>query len=503
MIDSSGTIHYTDEQAKVIFSDSKVNIVCSVPGSGKSFVLLERAKRLVDEYNENILIVTFTNNAVDDLINKLPSEYSHRITIKTIHSYCLALLQNNLDKLNLFFGCEKFKELKINENDFENFKEFLGKNKDHEKEYEKIIYLRSLSSPPQTLLNLIKKGIYFNNIIKELDVKTFRDYEFDRLSKGYVLYDDLILLTRSLMSLPEVSVPVLTKYDHILVDEAQDTSQEQWEILRPLIAHCRTSLVVGDVNQSIYEWRGASASSMMNLGFLRDSITFRMTKSFRNPQAVAALANEICVDKSSKITTDKEGSVQIRPFDTHEAEIDWVFKNLKLGDVVIARTNAILEQMEQKLLDSNIPYNGSSFQKDQHIIDLVDYCREHRQSTGLVEKLKTDFLSLRKYSKLELEDLNYFIIKIKERGCGFLLRDRFESKHCVTLSTGHSAKGLEWDRVFLIGMDQKTMPHRLVKDQKEELNLFYVMITRARKDLIITYAGEKSKFLNGVQGGRQ
>ena len=470
----------------------------ATPGSGKSHVIIERAKRLVKEFNENILILTFTNNAVDDLTKKIPSEFNYKITVKTIHSYCLSVLQNNIGPLQSFFGGPEFKELIINENDYENFSEYVGSGLDIEKEYEKIKVLRSFNSPPQVLLNLVKKGVYFKKELKESDVKTFRDYEFHRLSKGYIIFDDLIPLARNLMSLPEVSVPTLSKYGHILVDEAQDTSEDQWEIIRPLIAHCRSSLIVGDVNQSIYEWRGASSNSLLNLGFLNESTIFRMTKSFRNPTVVADLANYICVDKNSKIVSENNnGTFQLREFADQNTELDWVLKNVKLGDVVIARTNSLLEKFEQLLIESKIPYNGSSYQKDPHIIDLVTYCKDHRTDKDLYNKLKSDFLSSRKYTKIEQEDLNYFIEKIKQQGCGFLLRDKYEDHNCVTLATGHSSKGLEWDNVYIIGMNQQSMPHRLVKDEREELNLFYVMITRTRKNLCISYHGEKTKFLTG------
>ena len=266
-------IQLTLEQEKIVYSNSKINVCSAVPGSGKSVSIVERAKRLVNDFNESILILTFTNTAVEDLISKIPSDLHYKVTVKTIHAYCLNLLQQNKEYLSLFFGGDHFRNLVVNENDFEMYKTYRGEGIDHEREYLNIKTFRSLNTPPQILLNLVKKGIYLNTNFKERDVKLFRDYEFHRVSNGFILFDDLVPLARNLMSLPEVSVPTLSKYSHILVDEAQDTSEDQWEIIRPLIAHARTSLIVGDVNQSIYEWRGASSNSMSNFGFLKDAIS--------------------------------------------------------------------------------------------------------------------------------------------------------------------------------------------------------------------------------------
>ncbi len=490
----------TLEQEKVINSNSKISICLAVPGSGKTFLLLEKAKKLVRDFNEPVLILTFTNTAVDDLAERIPEDFQHKITVKTIHAYCLSILQQNKQHLEMFFGGDYFDEIIVNEDDFEIYKRFRGEGVDHESDFNVIKGLRAFGVPPQNLLNLVKRGGYLTSKMKERDVRAFRDYEFFRLNHGYLLFDDLVPLARNLMSLPEVSVPSLTKYSHVLVDEAQDTSEDQWEIIRPLVAHARTSLIVGDVNQSIYEWRGASSNSLINLGFLKEAVTFRMTQSFRNSKVVADLANKICVDKSSIIRTEKtEGSVAIKEFSSLEAELSWVLSKVKLGDVIIGRTNAILEKVEQLLLNNKIPYNGSSYQKDPHIIDLTDFCREHRNDPELVKKLKEEFLFVKKFTKVELEDINYFIQKIEERGCSFLFKPKYPDNECVTLSTGHSSKGLEWDNVFLIGMNKDNMPHKLVKEEKEELNLFYVMVTRAKKNLVITHNGTRTKFLQSFE----
>lgn len=487
----------TEEQCKIVYSNSKVSIALGVPGCGKSYVLLSRAKRLWDDYKEKILILTFTNNAVDDLIDKLEDQYRDKISVKTIHSYCLKVLKDHEEYLKLFFGTPDYKGIKITskEEDQELFSKFVN-NKNVESRFENILKLRKFGLDPNALLSSYKKGAYFGSS-SDVDCKEFLAYETYRVGSGLLYFDDLINVTKKVMCLPEVSINMTRQFNHILIDEAQDTSDDQWDIIRPLATHSKTTLLVGDANQSIYEWRGARSETMTSFGYSANTTIFRMTKSFRNPKSVAELANKVCIDKESQIVSEREGETIIKCFDTLEKEISYVINKIQPGDVIIARTNTYLDAFENELIKRNIRYYGKSYFTEEHIISFIDWLSGVKTNPEWQSLFDKEFLVGSKFSKVELSDLRNLFKKVVKMGINpfFQFLSSKEDRNGVCLCTGHSSKGLEWDNVFLVGMDDKNMPHRLSTDEKEELNLLYVMITRAKKNLYISSVGNRSHYI--------
>jgi len=243
-------IPLTREQSKPVNSDCRVNVCLACPGSGKTTVLVARAERLWRETREPILIVTFSNDACNNIIKKLAPEAKASIVVKTIHSFCYDIVKTYWKEVHGIMGGDRWpneprlitkeQEIGIISNMFE------GDNASAL--YETFAYMRDLGTNPEHILSLFKKRVYFEKI-RQIDIEKFIEFERTRKSTGLITFDDMIDIAEVLIPLPYIATELSRKYSHILIDEAQDTSDQQWKILRPMVLNSCTSLVVGDYNQ--------------------------------------------------------------------------------------------------------------------------------------------------------------------------------------------------------------------------------------------------------------
>ena len=284
-----------------------------------------------------------------------------------------------------------------------------------------------------------------------------------------------------------------------MIDEAQDTSDQQWKILRPMVLNSVTSFVAGDVNQAIYGFRNADGSILSSMTQMKDAVTFRLSQSFRSGSLITNLANKLCYDKASQIIPqDHLGSVQVNKFVTAEEEVDWVLKNVCKNSAIISRTNSYLEKFERACIEKETAYLGKSFYRSNHISDLYKFLSDFG-GVEVVPLIEKAYINNTSYLRAEVEDFKLVVSIINKEGLKKFLNlvetSRLLEGTGVTLTTGHASKGLEWERVFVVGCYTGHIPHRMSSDDREERNLFYVMTTRAREELILSCVGEPSIYL--------
>lgn len=493
-------IQLTKEQSKPVHSDCRINVCLACPGSGKTTVLIARAERIWRESKEATLIVTFSNDACNNIAKRLAPEAKACITVKTIHSFCYDIVKTYWKELNDVLGGDywpqeptlitKEQEIKIIQETF---------NSDNAvKLYDLFAYMRNLGTNPEHILSLFKKKVYFEKI-KQSDIEKYIEFERIRKSKGLITFDDMINLSEVLIPLPFVATELSRKYNHILIDEAQDTSDQQWKILRPMVLNCETSLVVGDYNQSIYGWRNADGSILLNMGQMKHAVTFRLSKSFRSGSLIANLANKICYDKSSQIIPqDHLGKVQVMKFQSADEEVAWALETVDKTTAIVSRTNSYLEKFERQCIEKDICYLGKSFYRADHIDDLYKFIRDFSgaEVNSVIDKAYVNNTS---YDRVQIEDFKLVMNIINKEGLSkfteLVEKSRLLEGSGVTLTTGHAAKGLEWEKVIIVGCHTGHIPHRSSIDDREERNLLYVMTSRAREQLIITCVGEPSIYL--------
>lgn len=490
----------TLEQLKVVNSNDKYILCSACPGSGKTQTLAARAQRLWEDYQQPILVCTFSNKASNDIRERIGVGLGMNVVVNTIHSLCFSIIKQHWNLVRDLYGGVDFNPeplLMSDDHEIELINQIFPKS-NASKMFERFVSLRAYGLPPTDIMVLVRKGVFFGTL-NEVDLIQWRQYENERLARGCVNFDDMISICQTLLTFPDVSTKLARKYSHVLVDEAQDTSTSQWSILRLLMSTADTSLIVYDNNQAIYGWRGGDVGFIQSLGLLGEATKFSLTQNFRSGREIGAFANTVVKDKSSLIRTlDTHAQFSTQQCATRQEEVDFVLSELRTG-AVLSRTNSYLELFERACLDRGIPYTGSGFYRSEHIMALADFLRSY-DGSNVQSVVRMAFLENASYSKWERADLSAALKMVKEEGVSKLVErvDKslaLDSKGGLALMTGHSSKGLEWDEVCVVGAHVGNIPHKLSTDETEERNLFYVMVTRPRKKLLITCVDKFSPFI--------
>ncbi|MFC4812841.1 DNA helicase PcrA [Paenibacillus sp. GCM10023250] len=599
-------------------------LIMAGAGSGKTRVLTHRIAYLLEKRRVapwSILAITFTNKAAREMqqrVGVLVGPVAQDIWVSTFHSMCVRILRRDIgrigftssfsildsaDQLSVIRTC--MKELNIDTKKFEpkSVQAALGGAKNE------------LVSPEQFERKI---GDYFDGIVS----KVYTLYQKKLKSNNSLDFDDLIMKTIQLFKdEPDVLTFYQNKFRYIHVDEYQDTNRAQYMLCKMLADKHHNICVVGDSDQSIYRWRGADITNILN--FEEDypeAKTILLEQNYRSTSNILNAANAVIKlntgRKDKKLWTDQgEGeSITVYQADTEHDEGYFVTgqirqqvnKGKKFADhAILYRTNAQSRVIEETLIKSDIPYQivgGVKFYDRKEIKDLLAYLRlisnpdddisfqrivnvpkrgigdttvgklldeaglrgvsvfnlleqldwldvtararaalaefreiilnltrmvEYLSVTELTEKI----LELSGYreelerentleSKARLENIDEFLSVTQD----FEKRNEDKSlvsfltdlaliadidtmdaeepeggvKDAVVLMTMHSAKGLEFPIVFIIGMEEGVFPHsRALNDNdelEEERRLAYVGITRAEKQLFLTCARTRTLF---------
>jgi DNA helicase-2/ATP-dependent DNA helicase PcrA len=387
--------------------------------------------------------------------------------------------------------------------------------------------------------------------------KLYTEYEQAKRRSGQIDFADLLLIMAgALEELPDVAEEVRSRYRHFVVDEYQDVSPLQQRLLDAWLGGRDDLCVVGDPNQTIYSFAGATPEHL--LGFRRrfpDAVVVRLHRDYRSTPQIVTLANSLVRDAGVRLTGQRPDGPEptFAEYDDEPAEAGHVAAQCRLlidegtpaaEIAVLFRVNAQSEVYEQALAQAGVPYvlrGGERFfdrpeirearlllrgaaragqDVDQPLPDAVrgvlsglswypdnappgGATRERWESLAALVTLADDLLAAR--PGVHLAEL------VAE------LDQRANAQHApivqgVTLASLHSAKGLEWDAVFLVGLTDSTLPiqHATTPAQiDEERRLLYVGITRARERLALSWAlarspGQRrsrrpSRFLDGLR----
>ncbi|MBP1308140.1 DNA helicase-2/ATP-dependent DNA helicase PcrA [Paenibacillus sp. 1182] len=597
-------------------------LIMAGAGSGKTRVLTHRIAYLIATRKTapwGILAITFTNKAareMQDRVSKLIGPQGRDVWVSTFHSMCVRILRRDIerigftsnfsildstDQLSVIRSC--MKDLNIDTKKFEP---------------------KAVQSMMSTAKNELvtpemyerKIGDYFEGIV----AKVYTKYQQRLKNNNSLDFDDLIMATIQLFKeVPEVLDFYQKKFQYIHVDEYQDTNRAQYMLCKMLADKHHRICVVGDSDQSIYRWRGADISNILN--FEEDypeARTILLEQNYRSTSNILNAANEVIGQntgrKPKKLWTDKEGGAKIKVYRADSEHDEGYFiaseihKNIKAGKsyshhAILYRTNAQSRVVEEILIKSDIPYQivgGIKFYDRKEIKDLLAYLRllsnpdddisliriinvpkrsigdttvgklqaaaaergvsifrvlqvvddlgfagrtrnalvefydmieglsrmvDYLSVTELTEKMleTTQYrLELQNENTLEsrsrLENIDEFLSVTMEFEKGaedkslvsFLTDlaliadidsmndDEEEQSDAVVLMTMHSAKGLEFPIVFIVGMEEGVFPHSRAfldnEELEEERRLAYVGITRAEEQLFLTCAQMRTLF---------
>lgn len=587
--------------------------VIAAAGSGKTSVLTQRYAELVKRGEKpfNILCVTFTNKAANEMkerIEKLVGKLDNCM-IQTFHAFCLRVLREHVYKLGY---SSKFVIL-----DADDQKSIMKKiYKENNIDYDEISYESAFGivsgrkiNQEDHLLDLVAK----NDIIKKLYEKAkekkiqfdndgngnYQEIIKDCIYYGYLYFqqkaegldfNDLIVFTVILFKENrDILERWQNKLKYIMVDEFQDASFRQNELVCMLSEKYKNLFVVGDPDQTIYSWRGAKPEILVNFDKDKDAKTIIMNQNYRSTPTILSAANEIISKNKLRVAKDlftknPDGAkVYYHHGIDSKDEAFWVVQMIKEAltkykpkDIAILyRMHFLSRSVEEKLIQAKIPYvihSGVNFYERKEIKDILAYLRlvnntaddlaleriinvpSRKIGNKTIEKIRKiaddeEISMWSAISKLDNDKLNQFIFTIaniriayeknklsimeltkrilKDTGYQELIdldlekerkenvqellesmkteessldeylqkimlltnTDKKDNKTAVNMMTIHSAKGLEFPIVFVIGMSEGFFPSRKAdteEKEEEERRLAYVAYTRAMKHLILS-----------------
>ena len=365
-------------------------------GSGKTRVLTHRIARLIDDGVKPwaILAITFTNKAAREMkerVRALVGEEADEVWVSTFHACCARILRRDIEKL----GYQRAFTIYDDSDQMTLIKAVSrAQNVD-----EKILPLREIK---RCISDAKNRLLTPEEWMKESDDRNarkiadcYRAYDQALKEANALDFDDLIMKTIELLSQhPPVLDYYKNHFQHILVDEYQDTNLAQYELVHLLVGEKRNICVVGDDDQSIYTWRGADIRNILE--FEKDFPGCRVIKleqNYRSTGNILACANQVIAHntgrKEKALWTEAEDGEKIHVYRAQDErdEAIWIGRQVQTwqkeghsaGDAaVLYRANSQSRVLEEALVRMGIPYRvygGLKFYDRMEVRDLVAYLR--------------------------------------------------------------------------------------------------------------------------------
>ncbi len=619
----------SEEQQNIVnqwINDSKPMLVEASAGSGKTRVLTEAVRRIIKDSPKDrfkILCLTFTNKASEEMLERLADvkKIKERVFIGTTHGFALEILKTRRHEL----GMDEMPQIIDKRQDqIAILTEVILSNPTITKHYQQLPENSRFDSLKKHQNDLLDKCLAFISSKKQqlvwLDedsdsypgkgwtpsrINLYRDYNALLRNQNLIDYDDILLLAWKIINeRPAVAKLYRRLYKHVLIDEAQDLSFAQYELIRALCGEkIKSIMMVGDSNQAIHGYAGAS-SRFMKEEFRKDfSLTNdqlkKITYNYRSSESIINLASELSGVSQSRIESYYKGHVAYSVFHNKEEEAEWIVKKINEivgeqsdtydGDLslskiaVLGRNRFVFNELISKLEEDSSLCSRFFLKRGTEILDpesamirifdlgtrmicnqrahvyynkLIDLLDIKEQIDiddkcgidaleELLEKSRINYLpksintalldawkkvesDINKFPRIleslalatqEIEEENEKALAIQDihewkaawskyirsvaanaKSIGDFRRflamgvTQVKNQKGLTLATVHTVKGLEFHVVFLIGMGDGTFPdYRAIKKNnlEEEKNNAYVAVTRAKRDLYISYPSVK------------
>jgi len=388
------------EQLEAVTKSEGNTLIIAGPGSGKTRVITYKIAYLLDNHvrAENILLVTFTRAAAKQMIErvkKVTEKDTSQLVAGTFHHVCNLILRkyaNILGYANSYsiLDSEDADDLlKIARNEYRS-EYSLDKELPKESVISKIISYacNTVKSVREALGDIAPYLMEFEGDIEKVWMK----YAQMKKDMNSMDYDDILVNTGHLLSTnPNILEKVSSQFRYVLVDEFQDTSKIQLEIVRALSSVHKNLIAVGDDAQSIYSFRGARFENIQEFMQIKGTKLFKIQKNYRSVPEIVQLINTMLPGKAIPKKLESVRKTGVLPFmietfdDSEQSEVvckiiaDKIDEGLEYKDIaVLYRTHSLSMVLQQKMDSKRLPYrllSGRKFIETAHIKDMLSFVK--------------------------------------------------------------------------------------------------------------------------------
>lgn len=396
------------EQREAVQTIQGPLLVLAGAGSGKTKLLTSRIAYLIQNgvKPRNILAVTFTNKAAKEMKERLGNILGENVVkymwVGTFHGICGRILRENIENYSFQSGKKLDKNFSIYDENDSNavIKQAIKKLNLDDKVYQPKLVKSVISNAKNKMQDAYTFATFARDFKSQKIAAIYEEYENALNNNNAIDFDDMLLLTVKLLEQSkEVRQLYYDRFQHILVDEFQDTNMAQYKLinmlytnLEPEIPDERSLCVVGDVDQSIYSWRGADYTIILN--FQKDfkkTKLIKLEQNYRSTANILNVANAIIennTERVDKVLYSQKGDGEL--IDYYEAqdeadEANFIASRIKQdsgGDynryAILYRTNSQSRALEEACMAAGIPYRiygGLKFYDRKEIKDIIAYLK--------------------------------------------------------------------------------------------------------------------------------
>ena len=383
-----------EKQQEAVLHKEGPCLVIAGAGSGKTKVLTTRIANLIESGvpSYQILAITFTNKAAKEMKERIASLTSFNDAfVGTFHSFGMRIIRENVEALDM-----KRNFTILDSDDVISLIKRILKEKGYEPKVVSPYFVRSkISFIKNEMLTTYEIEKYFNDDLEKIAYEVYLEYNNILQKNNSVDFDDLLRLPVLLFERhPDILEIYQNRYRYILIDEYQDTNEVQYKMVKLLAKKRRNLFVVGDPDQSIYQFRGANYKNILNFEKdYPDTKVISLEDNYRSTKMILDAANDVIRNnqnrKEKNLKSHHGDGAKIkymRAMDEKE-EGHFIIKEIKKlleegyskkDMAVFYRTNAQSRSLEEQFLKSNIPYKvvGSFyFYSRKEIKDLISYLK--------------------------------------------------------------------------------------------------------------------------------
>ncbi len=396
------------EQKEAVQTVKGPLLILAGAGSGKTKVLTTRIAYLVRQgvRPKDILAVTFTNKAAKEMKERLGNILGEN-TVKymwvgTFHGICGRILRENIDNYNFQSGKKLDKNFSIYDeiDSTAVIKQAVKKLNLDDKVYAPKLVKTIISNAKNKMQDAYTYATFARDFKSQKIASIYEEYENTLNNNNAIDFDDMLMLTVKLLEQnAQVREYYFNRFKHILVDEYQDTNLAQYRLVKMLYTNNQTEVpeerslcVVGDVDQSIYSWRGADYTIILNFQKdFKNTKVIKLEQNYRSTANILNVANAIIennTERVDKVLYSNKGEGE--KIDYYEAqdeadEANFIVSRIKQdagGDynrfAILYRTNSQSRALEEACMAAAVPYRiygGLKFYDRKEIKDIIAYLK--------------------------------------------------------------------------------------------------------------------------------